>query len=159
MKASPSGVPRPGASRRPNETPRTCVSHAVEFLEVDLQEGSHLLVAAWPAVGAFQRRIGLRQRPLFLPHGAGCPVQATHRVEHGPTDAKFRIGLEGVITRGVVLRDRVDQADHPGLDQIIERDGGRQPRRQPLRDVFDRGRIRENEPLAIGRGGAGGFQY
>ena len=131
----------------------------VEFRQVDPQQGSDLLVAAWPAVGTFQGRIGLRKGALFLADRAGRPVETAHRVEHRPADAKFRIGLEGVIATGVVLRDRVDQADDPGVDQIVQRDGGRQPRRQPLRDVFDGGRIRENEPLAVGRGGAGGFQY
>ncbi len=61
-----------------------------------------------------------------LAHVARHPVAAAQLVEHGAADALHRIGLELRAMGFFIAADGVQQADHAGLDQVVDLDAGRQ---------------------------------
>ncbi|MNE89001.1 hypothetical protein D3C80_1863700 [compost metagenome] len=72
---------------------------------------------------------------------ARCPVPFTYFVKHCPTDTDTGVGLEtGTLARVILVAD-FEQADHAGLDQILDLDTGRQTRQQVIGDTLDQRRV------------------
>ena len=70
-------------------------------------------------------------------HRTRRPVGLSHFVEHGPANPNARIGLEiGALGGGIVLRG-IQQADHPGLNQIVDLHIRRHAADQVIGDAFD----------------------
>ncbi|MCY1433368.1 hypothetical protein D9M71_493950 [compost metagenome] len=67
----------------------------------------------------------------------GCPVALADFVEHRPTNADTSVGFETGALARVVLGRYFEQADHAGLDQILDLDAGRQARQQVVGDALD----------------------
>jgi hypothetical protein len=65
-------------------------------------------------------------RALVLARAAREVVVAAQLVEHRAADALRREGLELHALGGVEARQRVGQADHADLDQVVDLDVGRQ---------------------------------
>ena len=70
-----------------------------------------------------------------------CPVALAHFIEHRATDTDAGIGLETRALAGVVFARNFEQADHPGLDQVIHLHAGRQTRQQVVGNALDQGRV------------------
>ncbi|MNJ74926.1 hypothetical protein D3C77_719310 [compost metagenome] len=74
-------------------------------------------------------------------HRAWRPVALAHLVEHGAADADTGVGFEAGALAGVVLLRCLQQADHPGLDQVVDLDAGRQACEQVVGNALDQRRI------------------
>ena len=77
-------------------------------------------------------------RSLVAAVAAAHPVVAAQLALHRAADALRRDGLELHALRGVEARQRIRQADHADLDQVVELDVGRQLGDHPVGQATDR---------------------
>src|SRR6202789_2586885 len=70
-------------------------------------------------------------------HRAWSPIGLAYLVEHGAADPDARVGLEIRALRGGIVLGRVEQADHSGLDQIVNFHVRRHPAHQVVGDSLD----------------------
>ena len=95
-------------------------------------------------------RLGDLAQPAV--HRARRPVSLPQFVQHRAADADAGIGLEGSAARAVVVPRRVDQADHAGLQQVIQFHVRGQPCGQMQRDALDQPGVALHQlGLALGR--------
>src|SRR6267378_1569321 len=93
--------------------------------------------------------MGLLNLPGLAAQMARAPVQLTKTVQNGSANPEFRIGLELHVLAGVKFFHRIDQADHPGMDQIFERHLRRQSVMNSPGDVPDLRQMLEQQTLAL----------
>src|SRR5690606_38320367 len=68
-------------------------------------------------------------------HRTRHPVAAADLVDHRAADADRGVGLEGCALVGLEVAGGVDQAEHAGLDQVVDLDAGGQPRGEVMGDA------------------------
>lgn len=78
----------------------------------------------------FQRLDGLFDLAGLGAHAARQPILAAQLIEHGAADAGGGVGLELRVGGFLVTPHGVQQADHAGLDQVVQFDAGGQPGEQ-----------------------------
>ena len=105
-------------------------AHLAQQLLVVAQQHAHLVGDLALAGCALQPLLELvhcgLDRPLMPPVTAAHPVAAAQLVEHRAADALGGEGLELHALAGVEARQRIVEADHADLDQVVEFDVGRQ---------------------------------
>ena len=88
-------------------------------------------------LGVFDFSHHLRPRAHISVHGTRRPIGFADLVEHGAPNANARVSLEvGTLGGGIVLR-RIQQTDHPGLDQVVDFHVWRHPADQVVGNTFD----------------------
>src|SRR5581483_9432952 len=75
--------------------------------------------------------------PRLTTQATRTPIEIAQAVEDSATNPELRVRLELYVLRRVVLFHSFDQAEHAGLDEVIERDVVGQPLMNSLRDVAD----------------------
>src|ERR1700674_1796518 len=93
--------------------------------------------------------MGLLNLARFAAQMARTPVQLTQTVQNGSANMKFRIGLKLDVLTWIKFFNCVDQPDHPGMDQILERHLRRQAVVYSAGDVTDLRQMFEQQALAL----------
>src|SRR5690554_4504664 len=85
--------------------------------------------------------LDLLDRPRYFPrlavHRARRPVETADLIQHGATDPDPGIGAEAGALAGIVLASGFQQADHAGLDQVVDLDRSWQPGGHVVGDALD----------------------
>ena len=85
-------------------------------------------------MGMFELGDGRLDPPQLAPQAARQPVVLAQSVEHRAADALRRVGLELRAETFLVAVNRVEQAEHAVLNEIVELDIGRQAGHQVIGD-------------------------
>ena len=72
-------------------------------------------------------------------------------VEDRAANAKLRVGFQLHVLRGIEFLDGVDQPQHTGVDQIVERNLRRQTVMDSPRDIANLRQMFQEQPFARGR--------
>ena len=148
---SPSELVPRISSRFTSEMPRTWLIRIVELVELEPQGVGDLFLVGRAAEALLDLAVGLLELAALLADAARDPVEGAKLVEDRALDPELRIGLELAVLLGVVLLDRVHQADHAGVVEIVEIDVRGQPDGDAVDDVTDQWRVLEDDLLFQGR--------
>ncbi|MCY1434831.1 hypothetical protein D9M71_509060 [compost metagenome] len=113
------------------------VQDPVVIIETQLEFGSNFMIFSVTAGSGFHGTHRVTDHACVAVHRTRCPVALADFVEHGPADADAGVGFKAGALAGVVLVGHFQQADHAGLDQVLDLHVGRQPRQQVVSDALD----------------------
>jgi hypothetical protein len=125
--------------------PAHLVEQLVELVDLQAERVGDLVLAGGAAETLLDLAVGPLEAPALLAHAARDPVQRAQLVEDGTLDAELRVGLELAVLLGVVLLDRIHQADDARVVQIVEVDVRGQTHRDAVDDVANEGCVLEND--------------
>src|SRR3989441_13242876 len=112
----------------------------------------HFFVRSWPAELLAEIGVGLFQILALLSKGPRGPVEISQAVENRAANADFGISLELDVPLGLKLLDRIEQANHAGIDEIPHLDIRRQPRGDAMRNVLDQRKRFVDQVVSFSRG-------
>src|SRR5271165_1199381 len=93
--------------------------------------------------------VGFFDLARLAPQLARTPVHFAQTVEDGAADAELGVGTELHLLGTVKLVERVDQSEHAGMHQVLERHVAGQPFVDAACQVFDLGQLFEQDAVAF----------